>query len=64
MTCSAIETTSLRLGIILCKGRNKIVVEYTLRDAGKPMGAAQYRLSPALPEKADEGSADDRRADG
>jgi predicted nuclease of restriction endonuclease-like (RecB) superfamily len=39
------------IGIILCKGRNKIVVEYALRDAGKPMGVAQYRVSPALPEK-------------
>jgi hypothetical protein len=39
------------IGITLCKGRNKIVVEYALRDAGKPMGVAQYRMSPALPEK-------------
>lgn len=39
------------IGIILCKGRNEIVVEYALRDSGKPIGVAQYRLSPALPEK-------------
>jgi hypothetical protein len=39
------------IGIILCKGRNRIVVEYALRDAGKPMGVAQYHVSPALPEK-------------
>jgi hypothetical protein len=26
-----------------------VVVEYALRDTSKPMGVAQYRLSPALP---------------
>lgn len=39
------------IGIILCKGRNAVIVEYALRDTSKPMGVAQYRLSPALPEK-------------
>jgi predicted nuclease of restriction endonuclease-like (RecB) superfamily len=37
------------IGIILCKGRNEVIVEYALRDSTKPMGVAQYRLSPALP---------------
>ena len=35
------------IGIILCKDRNAIVVEYALRDTSKPMGVAQYRLTPA-----------------
>src|SRR6266404_4330455 len=39
------------IGIILCKGRNEVIVEYALRDSSKPMGVAQYRLSPALPEQ-------------
>jgi predicted nuclease of restriction endonuclease-like (RecB) superfamily len=39
------------IGIILCKGRNEVVVEYALRDTSKPMGVAQYRLSPALPDR-------------
>src|SRR5262249_46165466 len=39
------------IGIILCKGRNKLIVEYALRDSSKPMGVAQYRLSPALPDR-------------
>ncbi len=39
------------IGIILCKARNKVIVEYALRDSGKPMGVAQYRLSPALPDR-------------
>ena len=37
------------IGIILCKGRNAMVVEYALRGAAKQMGVAEYRLSPALP---------------
>ena len=39
------------IGIILCKDRNEIVLEYALRDSSKPMGVAQYRLSEALPER-------------
>ena len=39
------------IGIILCKGRNEIVVEYALRDTSKPMGVAQYRLTAALPDE-------------
>ena len=39
------------LGLILCKERNKLVVEYALRDMSKPMGVAEYRLTQALPER-------------
>ena len=39
------------LGLILCKDRNRLVVEYALRDMSKPMGVAQYRLTQALPEQ-------------
>lgn len=38
------------IGIILCKGRNAIIVEYTLRDTQKSMEVAEYRLTHALPE--------------
>jgi predicted nuclease of restriction endonuclease-like (RecB) superfamily len=37
---------SATIGIILCKGKNKTVVEYTLRDAKSPIGVAEYRLLP------------------
>lgn len=39
------------IGIILCKGRNAVIVEYALRDTSKPMGVAQYRLSATLPDR-------------
>lgn len=35
------------IGIILCRGKNKTIVEYTLRDAKSPIGVAEYRLLPA-----------------
>lgn len=34
------------IGLILCKERNRLVVEYTLRDTTKPMGIATYRILP------------------
>jgi predicted nuclease of restriction endonuclease-like (RecB) superfamily len=39
------------IGVILCRGRNEVVVEYALRDTSKPMGVARYWLSPALPDE-------------
>ena len=38
------------IGLILCKDRNKVVVEYALRDTRKPMGVAAYRLTASLPK--------------
>jgi predicted nuclease of restriction endonuclease-like (RecB) superfamily len=34
------------IGLILCKERNRLVVEYALRDTRKPMGVATYRILP------------------
>jgi len=39
------------IGIILCKGKNDVIVEYALRDSNKPMGVARYQMSPALPDQ-------------
>ena len=44
------KTDAPSIGIILCKGKNEVIVEYALRDSSKPMGVAEYRLSAALPE--------------
>ncbi|MGI4788586.1 MAG: PDDEXK nuclease domain-containing protein [Janthinobacterium lividum] len=38
------------LGILLCKSKNKTIVEYALRDMSKPFGIAEYRLAEALPD--------------
>ena len=37
------------IGLLLCKGKNKVVAEYALRDGTKPMGIAEYQLVHALP---------------
>ena len=39
------------IGIILCKGRNEVVVEYALRESNRPMGVAAYTLSSSLPDQ-------------
>lgn len=38
------------IGIILCKNKKEVVVEYALKDISKPIGIAEYRLSDAIPE--------------
>lgn len=40
------EQDAATIGLILCKGKSKTVVEYTLRDMKGPMGVAEYRLLP------------------
>ena len=37
------------IGLLLCKSKNKVVAEYALRDATKPMGVAEYQLVESLP---------------
>lgn len=39
------------IGIILCKNKNKVIVEYALRDANKPMGVSTYQLTESLPKQ-------------
>ena len=38
------------IGIIICRSKNKTVVEYALRTAGRPIGVATYTLTAQLPE--------------
>ncbi len=38
------------IGIIICRNKNKTVVEYALRTAGRPIGVATYTVVPQLPE--------------
>ena len=39
------------IGIILCKEKNRTVVEYALRDARKPIGVATHRVVRRLPKE-------------
>ncbi len=38
------------IGIIVCKSKDKTVVEYSLKTASQPIGVATYSTSPSLPE--------------
>ena len=38
------------VGIIICRNKNKTVVEYALRTASRPIGVATYAVVPQLPE--------------
>jgi predicted nuclease of restriction endonuclease-like (RecB) superfamily len=39
------------IGLLLCKGRNKIVAEYALRNVCSPIGVAEYQLVASLPKE-------------
>jgi predicted nuclease of restriction endonuclease-like (RecB) superfamily len=38
------------IGIILCKTKDKTIVEYALKESNKPIGVATYKVVTALPE--------------
>ena len=39
------------IGIILCAEKNNLIVEYSLRNAPRPIGVAKYELAKELPEQ-------------
>lgn len=38
------------IGIILCKSKDKTIVEYALKESNKPIGVASYQIVTQLPE--------------
>ena len=45
------ENDNPSIGILLCKKKDKIEVEYALRDINKPLGVSEYRLTETIPDK-------------
>lgn len=39
------EKDNPTIGLLLCKGKDKLVAEYALKDINKPMGISGYKLS-------------------
>ncbi len=37
------------IGLLLCKSKDHIIVEYALRDTHKPVGVDEWQLTRALP---------------
>lgn len=43
------EQDNPSIGLLLCKSKNNIVAEYSLRDISKPMGVSEYKITNSLP---------------
>lgn len=39
------------IGLILCKEKNRLIVEYALKDTTRPIGVSEYQITEALPER-------------
>ncbi|MBC7971374.1 MAG: DUF1016 family protein [Verrucomicrobia bacterium] len=39
------------MGIVLCKSKDKTIVEYALKDSDKPIGVDTYRMVSTLPKE-------------
>ena len=46
-----LEHENPSIGIIICKSKNRTVVEYALSDSDKPIGVATYQIRDTLPDK-------------
>jgi predicted nuclease of restriction endonuclease-like (RecB) superfamily len=43
------ETDNPTIGLILCKTKDKVEAEYSLRDMNKPMGISEYQITKSIP---------------
>ena len=46
-----IEQDHPSIGLLLCKSKNDLVAEYSLKDMSKPIGVSAYRITSCLPEE-------------
>lgn len=44
------ETDNPSIGLILCRDKNKVVAEYSLKDVSKPIGVSEYKLTQEIPD--------------
>ncbi len=42
---------NLSIGIIICKSKDKTIVEYALRESNKPIGVATYQIVSTVPQE-------------
>jgi predicted nuclease of restriction endonuclease-like (RecB) superfamily len=45
------EQDNPTIGLLICKSKNDVVVEYTLRDIHKPIGVSEYIITQNLPDE-------------
>jgi YhcG PDDEXK nuclease domain len=46
-----LEDENTSVGIILCKSKDRTIVEYALRESNKPIGIATYQIFSTLPQE-------------
>lgn len=44
------EQDNPSIGLLLCKSKNNVVVEYSLKDVSKPIGVSEYKITSNLPD--------------
>ena len=44
------EQDNPSIGLLLCKSKNNVVAEYSLKDMSKPIGVSEYKLTSSLPD--------------
>ena len=45
------EQDNPSIGLLLCKSKNDLVAEYSLKDTSKPIGVSAYQITSNLPEE-------------
>jgi predicted nuclease of restriction endonuclease-like (RecB) superfamily len=45
-----LESENPSIGIIICKSKNRTIVEYALKETTKPIGVSTYKISKILPD--------------
>ena len=45
------ETDNPSIGLLLCKSKNNLVAEYSLKDMSKPIGISEYKITSSLPKE-------------
>ena len=45
------EADNASIGLLLCKSKNDLVAEYSLKDMSKPIGVSEYKITSTLPEE-------------
>ena len=44
------ELDNPSIGLLLCKSKNNVVAEYSLKDISKPIGVSEYKITSSLPD--------------
>lgn len=44
------EQDNPSIGLLLCKSKNNVVAEYSLKDMSKPIGVSEYKITSSLPD--------------